>query len=265
MGTLDGYISSLQAGSVGIGEFLKPAAIMLIALFVLTTTWLGQRILRRDLRPIPGPFLASISNLYRFAMVMRGQSQWETINLHKKHGHYVRLGPNFVSVGDPDALPILYGIAKGFQKSDFYVALDPVSNGQLMHSMFATQNDDWHRAQRRPVAHAYAMSTLVSYEPLVDSTTAVLMAEIRARFASTDETCNLAQWLQWYAFDVMGEITFSERFGFLEQGRDIGDICKGIHHHFTYGAPVSHSYTLLMAMGKLMVVLRTGGPNTLDG
>ncbi|OAP56472.1 hypothetical protein AYL99_09651 [Fonsecaea erecta] len=223
---------------VSSGKYGKPRDLVLIVILLLTVTWLARRIFRRDLRSIPGPFLASVSNFYRLAMVLGGQSHWKTIKLHQKHGNYLRLGPNFVSVSDPDALPIIYGIAKGFRKSDFYTALDPVVNGQLMQSMFATQSDDWHRAQRKPIAHAYAMSTLVSYEPLVDSTTAILIEVIGNRFASTGQTCNLAQWLQWYAFDVMGEITFSERFGFLEQGRDIGDICQGIHHHFTYGAPV---------------------------
>ncbi|KAH0839186.1 Pisatin demethylase [Fonsecaea pedrosoi] len=225
------YIPSLS-------RHIQPRNIVLIAVLLLAITWIARRIFRRDLRSIPGPFLASLSNFYRLAMVLRGQSQWETIALHKKHGHYLRLGPNFVSVSDPEALPIIYGIAKGFRKSDFYTALDPVSNGRLMQSMFATQSDEWHRIQRKPIAHAYAMSTLVSYEPLVDSTTGILMDVVGKRFAATGQTCNLAQWLQWYAFDVMGEITFSERFGFLEQGRDIGDICQGIHHHFTYGAPV---------------------------
>ncbi|OQV01806.1 hypothetical protein CLAIMM_07097 [Cladophialophora immunda] len=229
---------SSSARLISLGKHLKPRDVVFIVILLFTITWLARRIFRRDLRSIPGPFLASVSNLYRLVMVLRGQSHWETIKLHQKHGNYVRLGPNFVSVSDPDALPIVYGIAKGFRKSDFYTALDPVSNGQLMQSMFATQSDDWHRAQRKPVAHAYAMSTLVSYEPLVDSTTAILMDVIGRRFASTGETCNLAQWLQWYAFDVMGEITFSKRFGFLEQAHDIGGICDGIHRHFTYGAPV---------------------------
>jgi hypothetical protein len=233
-----------NAHFVSLGEHLSPRGILLIVILLLAITLLVRRTFRPDLRTIPGPFLASVSNFYRLAMVLRGQSHWETTKLHQTYGNYLRLGPNFVSINDPESLPIVYGIAKGFRKSDFYNALDPVTNGQLMQTMFATQSDDWHRAQRKPIAHAYAMSTLTSYEPLVDSTTSILMDVIGKRFASSGESCNLAQWLQWYAFDVMGEITFSKRFGFLEQAHDIGGICNIIDHHFTYGAPVSDGHSL---------------------
>jgi cytochrome P450 len=198
MGILNTYSN---AQFVSLGDHLNPRGIVLTVVLLLAITWLARRIFRPDLRSIPGPFLASVSNFYRLAMVLRGQSHWENIKLHQK----------YVSINDPGSLPTIYGIAKGFRKSDFYVALDVVSNGQLLQNMFATQSDDWHRAQRKPVAHAYAMSTLTSYEPLVDSTTSIFMDAIGKRFASSGETCNLAQWLQWYAFDVIGEITFSKR------------------------------------------------------
>jgi len=194
MAILDRYSG---AKYISFGTRLQPRDFALIAVLLLAITWLARRtFLRRDLRSIPGPFLASMSDFYRFAMVLGGQSHWKTIRMHQKHGEYLLLGPNFVSVSDPEALPVIYGIAKGFRKSDFYTALDPVANGRLMQSMFATQSEDWHRAQRKPIAHAYAMSTLVSYEPLVDSTTATLVEGIGKRLASTGETENLSQSLQ---------------------------------------------------------------------
>ena len=42
------------------------------------------------------------------------------------------------------------------------------------------------------------------------------------RFARSMEVFDLGEWLQFFAFDVMGTMTFSKRYGFLDQGKDVG-------------------------------------------
>lgn len=64
-------------------------------------------------------------------------------------------------------------------------------------------DEEKHALLRRPVAHAYAMSTLVEFEPLVDSTSKVFMREIENRFVIPNKECDFSKWLQMYAFDVM--------------------------------------------------------------
>jgi len=71
------------------------------------------------------------------------------------------------------------------------------------------------------------MSTVKEYEPLVDSTSAVFMDQMDARFVGPGRECDLGKWLQMYAFDIIGELTFSKRFGFLESGEDFEDM---MHH-----------------------------------
>lgn len=65
---------------------------------------------------IPGPFAAKFSNLWRFVDVARGRPDITLHKLHQKYGDYVRLGPNVVSVRNPDVLKTIYGINKGFRK-----------------------------------------------------------------------------------------------------------------------------------------------------
>lgn len=64
-------------------------------------------------------------------------------------------------------------------------------------------DEEEHARLRRPVANAYAMSTLVEFEPLVDSTFETFTKEMIERFAKTGEECKLDKWLQMYAFDIM--------------------------------------------------------------
>lgn len=68
------------------------------------------------LRRIPGPFLASLSSLWRFWVVWNDQMPEESLRLHKKHGALVRIGPNMVSCSSPEAVHMIYRARTGFQK-----------------------------------------------------------------------------------------------------------------------------------------------------
>lgn len=65
---------------------------------------------------------------------------------------------------------------------------------------------------RKRFTSLYSMSSLVHYEPFVDHC-ADLFVNRLAEFANSKETFNLGHWFQCYAFDVIGNITFGERFG----------------------------------------------------
>ena len=71
---------------------------------------------RNGLREIPGPWLASISSIWRFAVVWRQDMPATSIKLHAKHGPLVRIGPHHVSVADPEAVKIIYGADSRYQK-----------------------------------------------------------------------------------------------------------------------------------------------------
>lgn len=79
----------------------------------------------------------------------------------------------------------------------------------------------------------------MSFEPYVDSTMSVFIDQLNKRFVEPDLVCNFGTWLQMFAFDVMGEITFSRRLGFLESGTDIDGLMHHIWAYFKKAAPVS--------------------------
>lgn len=71
---------------------------------------------KKGLRDIPGPTLAKYTRLWKLHNVWKGDHHNTAIALHRKHGHLVRIGPKHISVGDPKAIPIIYGLNKGFTK-----------------------------------------------------------------------------------------------------------------------------------------------------
>ncbi|KAI1625028.1 cytochrome P450 [Exophiala viscosa] len=205
---------------------------------------------RSTLRSTPGPFLASFTNLWRFLKVYEGRFELALQAEHDKHGDLVRAGPNCVSVGDPREIRQIYGISRLFQKSDYYRVAQPILNGKPVASLFMITDEDAHKAAKRPIAHAYAMTSLLDYEPFVDNTSKVLVERLTTLYANSGKLCDFGEWLQWYAFDVIGEMTMSKRFGFLEQGRDVNDIIKTLNNSGAYTAIVGQMPWLDYVLAK---------------
>ena len=84
------------------------------------------------------------------------------------------------------------------------------------------------------------MSSLVQYEPSVDITTSKFLDQTEALFTSENKVCDFAEWLQYYAFDVIGEITYSKRHGFIDSGKDVDGMVGYLGKLFSYVAPVQH-------------------------
>ncbi|PNS18690.1 Isotrichodermin C-15 hydroxylase [Sphaceloma murrayae] len=178
----------------------------------------------KGLSKYPGPVLAAYSNWWRFFEITSRKTEKTHIALHRKHGDIVRIGPNVLSVADPKAIKVIYGLNKGMVKSDFYPVQQAVAEGKRLPSLFSTTDENYHAKYRRCVNGAFAMSSLVNYEPLVDSTTAVYIEKTREYFIQGDKRCNFSQWLQYFAFDVIGELTWSKRLGYIERNEDVDGI-----------------------------------------
>ncbi|KAK6330384.1 hypothetical protein TWF696_003480 [Orbilia brochopaga] len=193
---------------------------------------------KTHLRRVPGPFVASFTNAWRLKANLGRRPEIIHIELHKKYGDLVRIGPNCVSVGAATEVKQIYGITRLFQKSKFYPVTRPVANGKPVLGVFDTTSEDLHKILKRPIGHTYAMSTLLDYEPYVDSTLRVLQARLEELYVDKGVICDLGEWVHWAAFDVIGEMTFSRRLGFLEQGCDVGDVIKATQTQLDYLAVV---------------------------
>ncbi|KAJ5946669.1 hypothetical protein N7454_003508 [Penicillium verhagenii] len=207
---------------------------------------------KSGLSDIPGPTLAKYSRLWKLHSVWKGDHQHAAIDLHREHGALVRIGPNHVSVSDPSAISVIYGLNKGFTKTAFYPIQSISWNKKPQMNLFSTRDEQFHRDQKRMVANAYSMSSLLEMEPAIDSCTRVFTSQLD-KFADRKQPVDLGAWLQYYAFDAVGEVTFAKKFGFLEEGRDIDGMMQAIRgilvyaslcgqipemHHFLLGNPL---------------------------
>ena len=125
-------------------------------------------------------------------------------------------------------------------QSLFYRTLQPYTRiGGSLPAVFNTQNEALHKQLKTPIAPLFSLSNMTSLEGLVNDVIAVMQDKIDNRFAATGEIFDLGQWLQFFAFDVMGTMTFSKRYGFLDEGRDVGGMLAAIILYMRSAAPVT--------------------------
>lgn len=195
---------------------------------------------RPGLRKIPGPFLASISNLDRLWSCFGGQQMNYHLKLHDKYGPLVRIGPKHVSFSDGSLIPLLYSISTRFWKSEFY----DMFNLDGTTTTFSERDEMKHRVKKRPVAAAYSMSTMKELEPMNDECSGILTKKLEGLVGND---IDLGEWLHWYAFDVITSIAFSNRLGFMESESDVQGIIHALSTRLRYvstigQAPYLHKY-----------------------
>ncbi|EGU74661.1 hypothetical protein HZS61_005666 [Fusarium oxysporum f. sp. conglutinans] len=216
-----------------------PWAYLTAAVVGLLVTKLLVNKYGNGLNGIPGPALASFTDLWRFLDVYRRRPEVTQIALHEKYGTVVRLGPNTVSIADPAAIQTIYAHNSGYTKSDFYPVQQTINkSGKRLITLFTSQDEKFHSQLRRSVSNAYAMSTLVQFEPFVDSTTTEFFKQLDQRYANQNDILDFGTWLQYYAFDVIGELTYSKRLGFVDHGKDVDNIIGNLEWLLNYAAPV---------------------------
>jgi hypothetical protein len=87
---------------------------------------------------IPGPWYAALSNVPRLYWVWTRQSHVTHLALHAKYGPLVRLGPNVISVADPDEIPTIYTFTGTFAKVRAGAPFLFLFRGTKPHSQIST-------------------------------------------------------------------------------------------------------------------------------
>ncbi|OQD74277.1 hypothetical protein PENDEC_c011G00322 [Penicillium decumbens] len=192
-----------------------------------------SRALSSPLKDIPGPFWARFTTLWYFKRVQRGSFEHDNISLHQKYGPVVRVAPNQYSISEPAAIKTVYGTGSRYAKSAWYDAW----KHPAQWTVFSDRNIKRHADTRKRFTNLYSMSSLVHYEGFVDHC-ADLFVQRLDEFADKKQSLNLGHWFQCYAFDVIGNITFGERFGFLDQGHDIDGAMDALQKLLMYSTLV---------------------------
>ncbi|KAK8071849.1 hypothetical protein PG996_005197 [Apiospora saccharicola] len=209
-----------------VGSFCAPLLVLWLWGFLKSVT--------SKTRSIPGPRLARFTRLWYFKKVWDGSWHRDNMALHQKYGPIVRVAPGWFSLSAPDKE--VYGIASRFPKSDWYQGWKHPSPDRW--TLFPDQDIRRHAETRRRFQSLYSLSALLSYEPYVDSCIDLFLDRRMAEFARAGEVVDMAHWFQCFAFDVLGDMTYSRRFGFLDRGEDVAGTMRALEKSMPYSTLV---------------------------
>ncbi|KAF2034608.1 cytochrome protein [Setomelanomma holmii] len=184
-------------------------------------------------RSVPGPKGGRLSRLWFYRKVRNGSFHHENIALHEQYGPVVRVAPGFFSISTPEKA--IYGIGSNFPKSDWYQGWKHPSPDRW--TLFPDQDIKRHAETRKRFQGLYSMSSLLSYESYVDDCIDIFLGKLD-QFAKSGQSMDLVHWFQCYAADVIAEITYSERFGFLDNGEDVAGTMAALDKSMSYSTLV---------------------------
>lgn len=209
----------------------------LATVFTLILVYLVRTRYHNGLNKIPGPFLASITSLWKWDVVRREKMPFVNTELHEKYGPLVRIGPNHISASSTESIQVVHRSKSGFTKSSIYGILQPVFEGTDLHNVFSTQDAEYHAALKRTMGSLYTVTAVSGLEYHLDDCTKLFISKMNGIIGTKDSApVDLAAWLQYYAFDSLGAVNFSQKLGFLESGTDVDGICHLDHDQMMYFA-----------------------------
>ncbi|ETN41001.1 uncharacterized protein HMPREF1541_02933 [Cyphellophora europaea CBS 101466] len=195
------------------------AACLILALAIFS--FVLYRAYFHPLARIPGPPSARFSGSWRNARYWRGTWHEDILELHRKYGRVVRIGPNEVAVVDGTTAKRLYGPGTTSVKARWYSTWDP----PFASASFAERDKQHHAFLRKRASAAYAMSSILKYEPYMQES----LDEVLQKFKKyAGKQIDLAEWINAFAYDVVGQLGFGEAFGHVKGETDVMDLRKTI-------------------------------------
>ena len=110
-------------------------------------------------------------------------------------------------------------------------------SGSALPAVFNTRDETLHKQLKNPIAPMFSLSNTITYEVFINQVLEVLFHQLDERFAQSHRIFDLGDWLQYFAFDVMGTLTFSKRYGFLDKGQDVNGMLATIWSYMADAAP----------------------------
>ncbi|KAK4071825.1 hypothetical protein Trihar35433_3889 [Trichoderma harzianum] len=188
------------------------AGLSLFLIFVYCLSISIYRLWFHPLARFPGPSLLSVSYFpFMYTYSIRGKWMRTAERLHVQYGPIVRVGPNHLAVDGSVAWTEIYA-NRGAGKSEYPKPRGFFFNGDETSILAAPR--DVHRRLRRHLSHAFSESALVEQEGIIASYIDLLMSRLSER-AGKGSKINIVDWLNFAAFDIIGDLTFADSFDSL--------------------------------------------------
>ncbi|KAL4944517.1 hypothetical protein BDV06DRAFT_233206 [Aspergillus oleicola] len=180
--------------------------------------WLGlfsstalYRTFFHPLRGFPGPPLAKMSALWSVGQNLKTDFNFhrQVQEMHQTYGDFVRIRPREISINNADAVRDIHGPGSVCNKGPWY------DNTYPERSLQTTRDKVWHAQRRRVWDQGFTTKAINQYTPRVREHCQDLMAQLMKRAGTP---VNASLWMNYFGFDVMGDLTFGKSFNMLKEG-----------------------------------------------
>lgn len=146
--------------------------------------------------------------------IIKGVLVFDMLELHKQYGDVVRIAPNELAFANPEAWKEIMGHRgksndRGeFEKfQPFYNPIDAPNNvvGALGQE---------HAMLRRLLSHGFSDRSLREQQPLIMKYIDLLIQRMHEKHSTGP--VDLSSWYNYTTFDIIGDLSFGESFGCLE-------------------------------------------------
>lgn len=178
--------------------------------------------------------------------------------LKKFAGSTFRYRPDAVLFNTPTAFRHIYGPKGNTRKSDYYKVWP--KNVDAINTWSSTDVPT-HARKRRVLNFAFSEKALRAAEPFIHTNTDRWLDLLGEQVAKTQDattkwsaSINMAEWLNFLVFDILGDLCFGRNFNMKEPGSDLRHIPElmvtflAILHPVGY-APFSEFYFWLKVSG----------------
>ncbi|KAH8919139.1 cytochrome P450 [Atractiella rhizophila] len=195
---------------------LTTLAILTVYLLTLSTSISIYRLFFHPLKDIPGPLLGKITAIWSAFSVKRGKHYLDVEALHQKHGAFVRLGPEEVSILHPDAVFEIFGGHTNLGKSKQYPG--GVLRGGLEPSLLLIRDPVKHSMKRKDWAKGFTTDAMKEYQTVFEQRTLELLQGLNAE--RIRGPVDLTLWFKAFATTVMGDLSGFPNFNRLQDRND---------------------------------------------
>lgn len=209
----------------------------------------------------PGPLSWRASRLANLRAAWSGRYPYIVQQLHQEYGDIVRVGPNELSVASPSAWDDIY--SNRGENHQLAYPKSEVWHGDMgpkgtASSIFTTLDFKEHSGMRRYLEPAFTERAALQQEPILQQYADLCVERIKERIASAPSKrgldVDIVQWLNFYFFDVIGDLAFGESFKCLEdcQYEDWMSSMNGVIKAHYFIISVRHYPMLYRLLMRLM-------------
>lgn len=151
---------------------------------------------------------------------IRGEIVFDVHAIHEKYGEIVRIAPDELSFAKAEAWTDIFTNRSGahpFPKNPIFFQA-PVGQAE---NIITEQDPVEHARMRKLLSSAFTEEAVKAQEGTVQYYTDLLMARLEEKCVSPDGEggiIDIVDWLNFFTFDLTGDLAFGEPFGCLEKG-----------------------------------------------